>query len=84
MTPTLFCEKATSLFQEEPSVKIIVHDSHWAEQQGMGSFLSVTRGSAEPAKFLEIHYKGGLETDPLLALVGKGVTFDSGGVGSSN
>lgn len=42
----------------------------------MGSFLSVARGSVEPPVFLEIEYKGG-QSDSPLALVGKGVTFDT-------
>ncbi|CAJ0755354.1 22554_t:CDS:2 [Entrophospora sp. SA101] len=48
----------------------------------MGSFLSVSKGSDEPLKFLEMHYKGGSDKSPLslLALVRKGVMFDSGGI----
>lgn len=42
----------------------------------MGSFLSVSRGSEEPPKFLEIHYNGGNPADPPVVFVGKGVTFD--------
>jgi aminopeptidase len=41
----------------------------------MGSFLSVTHGSEEPARFLEIHYSGGNPNDPPIVFVGKGVTF---------
>merc|ERR1712025_458085 len=46
---------------------------------GMGSFLSVSRGSIEPAKFLEMRYDGGGDSKPVV-LVGKGVTFDTGGI----
>jgi len=47
----------------------------------MRTFLSVTRGSAEPAKFLEIHYKGASSPNAKpLVLVGKGITFDTGGI----
>merc|ERR1719309_1781036 len=46
---------------------------------GMGSFLSVSRGSIEPAKFLEMRYNGGGDSKPVV-LVGKGVTFDTGGI----
>ena len=45
----------------------------------MGSFLSVSAGSTEPPKFLELSYKGGNEDNPFV-LVGKGVTFDTGGI----
>lgn len=46
----------------------------------MGSFLSVSRGSIEPPKFVEIHYKGAEPSKPPMAFVGKGVTFDAGGI----
>jgi len=46
----------------------------------MRTFLSVTHGTAEPAKFLEIHYKGAAGDAQPLAFVGKGITFDSGGI----
>lgn len=45
----------------------------------MGSFLSVTRGSEEPPVFLEMHYNNAPNTKPLV-FVGKGITFDSGGI----
>jgi leucyl aminopeptidase len=51
----------------------------WAEAKKMNSFLSVARGTTEPCKFLEIHYKGASggagEFKPTVALVGKGITF---------
>jgi aminopeptidase len=80
MTPTLFCEKAKNLLDGIKNVQIVVRDRKWAEDQKMGSFLSVSNGSNEPLKFLELHYKGGKEGDAPLALVGKGITFDSGGI----
>lgn len=43
----------------------------------MGAFLSVSKGSEEPPVFLELHYKGALDSSqPPLVLVGKGITFD--------
>uniref|UniRef100_A0A8C2ZLQ6 Cytosol aminopeptidase n=1 Tax=Cyclopterus lumpus TaxID=8103 RepID=A0A8C2ZLQ6_CYCLU len=53
----------------------------WIEQQQMGAFLSVSKGSEEPPVFLELHYNGAPDSKqaPLL-LVGKGITFDSGGI----
>lgn len=47
---------------------------------GMGAALSVGQGSAQPCKFIVMHYKGGELTDKPVVLVGKGVTFDSGGI----
>ena len=43
-------------------------------------FLSVSRGSEEPARMMVIEYKGGKASEKPIALVGKGVTFDTGGV----
>src|SRR3972149_4975718 len=48
------------------------------EAQGMGALLGVARGSAQPPKFIVLRYAGGGTTH--LALVGKGITFDTGGI----
>ena len=61
-------------------MELVVRDAEWAEQMKMGSFLSVARGSHEPAKFLEMHYNNGDTDSPPVVLVGKGVTFDTGGI----
>jgi aminopeptidase len=78
MTPSLFCDKAQEIFNNETSVKVNVHDYAWAKKQGMGSFLSVTHGSDEPCRFLELVFKNNNQDSAFHALVGKGVTFDSG------
>lgn len=81
MTPTIFCERVKKEFEGIPNVEIIVRDEDWAAEKGMNVFLSVTQGTSEPAKFLEIHYKGAQDKNaPPLAFVGKGITFDSGGI----
>lgn len=57
MTPTIFAE--TVINKLKPfNVECIAHDKAWAEEQKMGSFLSVSRGSDELPKFLEISYNG--------------------------
>ena len=49
----------------------------WIEEQQMGAFLSVSKGSEEPPVFLELHYNGSPDkTQAPLLLVGKGITFD--------
>lgn len=78
LTPTQFCEEAVKEMSGLP-VELEVRDRQWAEGKGMGSFLSVAAGSAEPPKFLEMRYNRGGDTDPVV-LVGKGVTFDTGGI----
>jgi leucyl aminopeptidase len=50
------------------------------EKLGMGALLSVARGSRQPAKLIVMHYKGGAKDEQPVVLVGKGVTFDSGGI----
>jgi leucyl aminopeptidase len=47
---------------------------------GMGSFLAVAKGSAEPLRFIVMRYKGGKTQDAPVVLVGKGITFDTGGI----
>ncbi|GAA5943638.1 hypothetical protein JCM1841_004591 [Sporobolomyces salmonicolor] len=81
MTPTIFCETAKKQFEGLENVTMEAHDLAWAESRKMGSFISVSRGSDEPLRFLELHYKGAADKDEQpIAFVGKGITFDSGGI----
>jgi len=79
LTPTLFVEEAVRQLRDLP-IEVIVRDEDWARGLGMGSFLSVARGSAEPPKFLEMNYRAGDKAEEPIVLVGKGVTFDTGGI----
>lgn len=79
MTPTAFAKRVEEEFAEV-GIKPIVRDEAWAAEKGMRTFLSVAKGTSEPAKFLEIHYNGASEDVKPLVLVGKGITFDSGGI----
>lgn len=79
MTPTIFSEEVCTVLTGL-GVKVQVHDKEWAEQKKMGSFLSVSRGSCEPPKFVEIHYNGAGDESQPIVFVGKGVTFDAGGI----
>ena len=47
---------------------------------GMGALLSVSRGSREPARLIIMEHQGGKRSDPPVVLVGKGLTFDAGGI----
>ncbi|CAD6899066.1 unnamed protein product [Tilletia controversa] len=84
LTPSIFCARAQDVFKGIPNTSVIVRDEAWAKEKKMNTFLSVAAGTDEPAKFLEIHYKGaqaaGKAEAPMLAFVGKGITFDSGGI----
>lgn len=80
MTPTVFSQRVFEVLTHL-GVDVQVRDKSWAEQKKMGSFLSVARGSIEPPKFLEISYKGAENpSEPPVTFVGKGVTFDAGGI----
>ncbi|KAH9978875.1 cytosol aminopeptidase family, catalytic domain-containing protein [Lactifluus volemus] len=76
LTPT----RVKAEFANVPNTQIIVRDEEWAAEKGMRTFLSVTKGTSEPAKLLEIHYNGAAREDQPIAFVGKGITFDSGGI----
>jgi leucyl aminopeptidase len=82
MTPTIMAERAQDLAKEF-GLTIDVLDEARMENEGMGSLLSVSRGSEEPAFLIILKYepaKASSDDKSLLALVGKGITFDSGGI----
>ncbi len=79
MTPAILAEQATSA-AKSASLEIDVLDEERARKEGMGSFLSVAQGSVQPPKFIVMRYNGDPGSKELLALVGKGITFDSGGI----
>lgn len=80
MTPLIFA-KTVAERCEPLGVHVQAHDLAWATEKKMGSFQSVTRGSAEPPVFLELRYTGAPDdkSKPIV-LVGKGITFDTGGI----
>jgi len=65
---------------DEGKVKLTVLERKDQEKLGMGGLLGVSRGSQEAAKFLILEYSGGKKKDAPIVLVGKTVTFDSGGI----
>jgi leucyl aminopeptidase len=78
-TPTKMASVAGEI-AEECGMKLTVGDHQWAAEHQMGAFLAVAKGAGEPPKFIILEYKGdhkGLDT---LVLVGKGITFDTGGI----
>lgn len=76
MTPSDLAKAAVSLRQKNLSVKILERKD--SEKLGMGAYLSVAKGSKEPPKFIVLEYKG--SKGKPLALIGKSITFDSGGI----
>jgi leucyl aminopeptidase len=79
-TPTYLAEQAQELAKRFKSIKTEVLNKSEMEQLGMGSLLAVARGSREPPKLIVAHYRGGKKDSKPVVLVGKGVTFDSGGI----
>jgi leucyl aminopeptidase len=79
MTPTRMAEEATKVARRA-GLEIDVLDEERARQEGMGSYLSVAQGSSQPPKFIVLRYNGDPGSKELLALVGKGITFDTGGI----
>jgi leucyl aminopeptidase len=78
-TPTYLAEQARKLAREF-GLKAEVYDRKAIEKLGMGSFLAVAQGSDEPPRFIVLRYEGAAKTQPPLVLVGKGITFDTGGI----
>ena len=78
MTPTVLANQARNIAREF-GLKIQVLERKQIEKLGMGAFLGVAAGSIQPPKFIIIEYRGG-GSRPFIALVGKSITFDSGGI----
>lgn len=79
-TPTYLADKAKALAEEFDTLKVKVLDEEKMEKLGMHSLLSVGRGSVQPSKLIVIEYRGGKKEDAPYVLVGKGITFDTGGI----
>jgi len=79
-TPRYLADAARALAKEHKSVRAQVLDEREIAKLGMGSFLSVTRGSDEPPRLIVLEYRGGKKDEAPVALVGKGITFDTGGI----
>ena len=80
-TPTHLAETAVELAAEHPALQCKIMEETDMANMGMGSFLSVSQGSRQPAKLIELKYsQSQVEGQKPIVLVGKGVTFDSGGI----
>ncbi|MFP6886686.1 MAG: leucyl aminopeptidase [Opitutales bacterium] len=78
-TPTRLAEEAQRI-GEAGDMKVTVLEREEIIEMGMGALAAVAQGSDEPPKFIILEYKGGTEDQKPIALVGKGLTFDSGGI----
>lgn len=78
-TPTYLGEQALMLAKQFDSINCKVMGPEEIRQMGMGALLAVSQGSDQPPRLIDIQYKGAGNTPPII-LVGKGITFDSGGL----
>lgn len=74
-TPTKLAEIATNL----PNIKTEIFDKSACKKMGMGAFLAVGQGSDQPPKFIHMTYQPNKKSVKKIAIIGKGITFDSGG-----
>lgn len=79
-TPTYLAQEARALGRKYESLSVSVLDEKKMASMGMGSLLSVGNGSDEPSKLIVIKHQGGGAKDAPYCLVGKGITFDTGGI----
>jgi leucyl aminopeptidase len=78
-TPSYLAEEAKKLAREF-KLEVDVLERKDMEKLGMGSLLAVARGSHQPPKLIVLHYRGAAKSRKPLAFVGKGITFDTGGI----
>lgn len=79
-TPAYLARRAVELGKGHRSLTVNVLDEAAMKKLGMGVLLSVTQGSKQPAKLITLEYRGAKKTDKPVLLIGKGVTFDTGGI----
>jgi leucyl aminopeptidase len=79
-TPRYLAAQAKSLARDQRSIKARVFDEAEIRRLKMGCLLAVSKGSEEPPRFIALEYKGGARSAAPVVLVGKGVTFDTGGI----
>ena len=79
LTPTRLAAEVTELCAGT-SLTVEVMDKAELESAGAGALLGIARGSDEPPVMIVVRHRGGAEDGPTLALVGKGITFDTGGI----
>ncbi|MBX7254361.1 MAG: leucyl aminopeptidase, partial [Candidatus Promineofilum sp.] len=78
-TPTLLAERARAMAAAH-GLGVTVGDRAWAAERQMGAFLAVAQGAGEPPAFIVLEHNAGRADLPTVVLVGKGITFDTGGI----
>ncbi len=79
-TPTYLAAQARKIASSSPRIKVKIFDKTRIKKLKMGAFIGVSKGSREPPKLIVLEYRGTSPKRKPIALVGKGITFDSGGI----
>jgi len=79
-TPTYLANEARRLARQHPKLQCKILEETQMRKLGMGAFLSVTAGTVQPSKMIILEYRGTSTSQQPYVLVGKGITFDSGGI----
>ena len=79
-TPTFIAEQAVKLGEQHEKLTVKIHNRDDMKKMGMGCLLAVAQGSHEPPQLVELQYHGAKKDMAPVVLVGKGITFDSGGI----
>jgi leucyl aminopeptidase len=80
MTPSQMAAEATAIAKRHDQLSVTVHGAKKCAELGMGMFLAVGQGSEQESKLIHMVYQPAKKAKKKIALVGKGVTFDSGGL----
>jgi leucyl aminopeptidase len=80
-TPTYLAEQAEALAEETGLIETVIIDEAELDAMGAGAFVSVSKGSSEPGKFIIMKYQGAEDPNEAAHMIlGKGITFDTGGI----
>lgn len=79
-SPAWFADQVVAKFQGVPKVTVTVLDETQIEALGMGALYGTGQGSVRPPRLVAVEYKGGKAGDAPIAFIGKGITFDTGGI----
>lgn len=79
-TPTYLAESARRLAPGHAALTVEILDENHMRKHGMGALLAVTAGASEPAKFVVMQFRGATADQDPVVMIGKGVTFDAGGI----
>ena len=79
-TPTYLADQARTIAKRHTSLRVQVLDEAAIRKEKMGCLLAVSQGSAQPPRFIVLEYRGSKGDTAPVVLVGKGVTFDTGGI----